>query len=58
MEKDWFVREMERTRRRVDAMPNGEAEVEYARLRAEELNRSEAEEYRLQRELREGRGDT
>lgn len=57
MEKDWFVREMERTQKRVNAMPNGRAEVETARLRAEELNRSEAEEYRLQRELRERLGD-
>jgi hypothetical protein len=56
MEEDWLVREMERTRKRVDAMPNGHAEVEFARLRAEELNRSEVEEYRLQRELRERLG--
>jgi hypothetical protein len=56
MEKDWLLREMERTEKRVDAMPNGRAEVEYARLRAEELNRSEAEEYRLRRELRERLG--
>jgi hypothetical protein len=56
MEKDWLAREIERTKKRVDAMPNGQAEVEYARLRAEELNRSEAEEYRLQRELRERLG--
>jgi hypothetical protein len=56
MEKDGLAREIERTKKRVDAMPNGQAEVEYARLRAEELNRSEAEEYRLQRELRERLG--
>jgi hypothetical protein len=53
MEKGWLAREMERTKKRVDAMPNGRAEVEFAKQRAEELNRSEVEEYRLQRELRE-----
>jgi hypothetical protein len=53
MEEGWLAREMERTKKRVDAMPNGRAEVELAKQRAEELNRSEVEEYRLQRELRE-----
>ena len=56
MDENWLIREMERTEKRVDAMPNGRAEVEYARLRAEELNRAEVEEYRLQRELRERLG--
>ena len=56
MEKDWLLREFERTKRRVDAMPNGQAQVEYARIWAEDLNRAEAEEYRLQRELQERLG--
>lgn len=50
LEEGWLAREMERSKKRVDAMPNGRAEVEFAKQRAEELNRSEVEEYRLQRE--------
>jgi hypothetical protein len=47
------VRQIEKTQKKIEAMPYGAADVEHARKQAEEMNRAEAEEYRLQRELRE-----
>lgn len=53
VKRGWLAHQIEKTRKRIEALPNGLAEVEHARKQAEEMNRAEAEEYRLQRELRE-----
>jgi hypothetical protein len=53
VERGWLAHQVEKTRKKIETMPNGLADVEHARKQAEEMNRAEAEEYRLQRELRD-----
>jgi hypothetical protein len=52
MNNDWLIQQMEHTKRRLDATPNGGVEVEHAKQRAEELNRAEVEEHRRQNNLK------